>query len=111
MTLWTILYALAVFQAVVGAIPTVTYPINSQVPPVARLSEYFSYTFSISTFSSDLPITYTLSDAPSWLSLDDGTRTFTGTPTRNDVGSNTVTAFSVELVASDESGSVSLNST
>lgn len=111
MTLWMILYALAVFQAVVGAIPTVTYPINSQVPPVARLSEYFSYTFSISTFSSDLPITYTLSDAPSWLSLDDGTCTFTGTPTRNDVGSNTVTAFSVELVASDESGSVSLNST
>lgn len=111
MTLWRSLYALAVFQATTGATPTVTYPINSQVPPVARISEPFSYTFSTSTFSSYLPITYTLSNAPSWLSLDANSRTLSGTPTSKDVGGDAVTAFRVELTASDSSGSVTLNST
>lgn len=111
MSLWRRIYFLATFQAIAGAIPTVTYPINAQVPPVARVSEPFSYSFSISTFSSDHPITYTLSSAPSWLSLDSSTRTLYGTPTRNDVGSDVVTAFGVELTASDQSGAVTLNST
>jgi hypothetical protein len=108
---WTLFYVLAVYQATTNAIPTITYPINSQVPPVARLSEPFSYTFSISTFFSYLPITYTLSNAPSWLSLDSGTRTLSGTPTQTDVGDNIITAFEVVLTASDQSGSVSLKST
>ena len=111
MLLCTVLYILAGFQTSADALPVVTYPINSQVPPVARLSQPFSYTFPISTFSSYLPITYTLSDAPSWLSLDGSTRTLSGTPAYSDVDGDTITAFAVELTASDQSGSVSLNST
>jgi hypothetical protein len=99
------------FRHLTDAIPVITYPLNSQVPPVARLSRPFSYTFSSSTFYSDLPMTYTLSSAPSWLSLESSTRTLSGTPTANDVGVGTVTAFDVELTASDKSGSVKINST
>jgi hypothetical protein len=106
-----ILFAITILDSLTDAIPTITYPLNSQVPPVARLSKAFSYTFSRSTFSSDLPMTYTLSGAPSWLFLDSSTRTFSGIPTINDIGAGTITVVDVELTASDQSGSVNLNST
>lgn len=93
------------------ASPTIDFPLNSQVPPVARAEELFSYTFSSSTFSSTLPITYTLSRAPLWLSLNSSTRTLSGTPSANDVGSDTVTGVNIELTASDQSGSATLNAT
>jgi hypothetical protein len=111
MTMRMILFAITILDALTDAIPTITYPLSSQVPPVARLSKPFSYTFSALTFSSDLPITYTLSAAPSWLFLDSSTRTFSGIPTINDIGAGTITVVDVELTASDQSGSVNLNST
>jgi axial budding pattern protein 2 len=106
MALRGIISAAAICGTVVVAIPTITFPLNSQVPPVARISEPFSYAFSISTFSSTLPITYNVSNGPSWLSLDSSTRTLYGTPSIADAGMGAVTGISIDITASDSSGSI-----
>ena len=111
MALRTVFTAAAILGSIADAIPTIAFPLNSQVPPVARISEPFSYTFSNSTFSSTLPLSYTLSKAPSWLSLDSSTRTLSGTPSPNDVGTDVVTGINIRLTASDQTGSVTLNAT
>ncbi|KAH8782592.1 hypothetical protein BGZ57DRAFT_260926 [Hyaloscypha finlandica] len=111
MALWGFLSAVAIYGTLVVAIPTITFPLNSQVPPVARISELFSYTFSISTFSSTLPITYTLLNGPSWLSLDSSTRTLSGTPSIEAAGAGGVTGVSIDITASDSSGSITQNAT
>ncbi|KAL8871504.1 MAG: hypothetical protein Q9174_002674, partial [Haloplaca sp. 1 TL-2023] len=86
------------------ASPAIGLPVNAQVPPVARALKAFSFSFSASTFSSDLgPINYAVVDAPSWLQLDSSTRTFSGMPRTEHVGS---AKFS--LVASDGAGSTSM---
>lgn len=84
----------------VAAAPSILFPVNSQVPPVARVSKAFQFTFAVSTFFSNAPnIRYTLSSGPAWLQLDSDSRSLFGTPGLQDVGP---AMFS--LVASDESG-------
>ncbi|KAI9794781.1 MAG: hypothetical protein M1816_002909 [Peltula sp. TS41687] len=93
-------------QAARGA-PSISFPLNSQVPPVARASEPFQFTFSPDSFTSTAgDITYTLSKAPSWLQLDGDARSLFGTPSIADAG-----PFNVILTASDNSGSTSMEST
>jgi axial budding pattern protein 2 len=101
----------AIFGPLAEAIPIISFPLNSQVPPVARVAEFFSYTFSTSTFSSTLPLSYAVSSGPSWLSLDSNTRTLSGTPSSNDVGTDAVTGIPIGLTATDASGSTTLNAT
>lgn len=85
------------------AAPSLNFPVNSQVPPVARVSQPFSFTFAESTFTfSEDPISYSLLNEPSWLQFDPDTRTFFGNATTREVGP---TKF--DLVASDSSGSAS----
>src|ERR1700731_2248279 len=86
----------------VQAIPQLSFPVNAQVPPLAVVSQPFSFTFSPSTFSYDSPsITYSISnDTPSWLTFDNSTRTFSGTPASSDVGN-----FTFTLSAKDDVGS------
>lgn len=111
MALWRAISAAAIFGTIINAIPTITFPLNSQVPPVARISKPFLYTFSTSTFSSTLPLTYALSDAPSWLSLDNDTRTLSGTPASDILEAGDLLGVSFGLTASDTSGSITLNTT
>ncbi|KKK15915.1 hypothetical protein ARAM_006154 [Aspergillus rambellii] len=83
------------------------YPVNSQLPPVARVSRPFRFTFSQTTFGgSSSETTYRLSNAPSWLEVDSKSRTLSGTPHKEDVGSPTF-----DLIASDQSGSASMQVT
>ncbi|KFY13418.1 hypothetical protein V491_06402 [Pseudogymnoascus sp. VKM F-3775] len=89
-----------------AATPTINIPLNSQFPPIARASEPFSFTLSKSTFSSDEIFTYALSNAPSWLSLNSATRTLSGTPPDWASG----TALTLDIVATDRSGSISMRS-
>jgi axial budding pattern protein 2 len=85
----------------VHAIPQLSFPVNAQIPPLAVVAHPFSFTFSPSTFSYDTPsISYSISNgAPSWLSFDASTRTFSGTPQSSDVGT-----FNFTLNANDTSG-------
>ena len=102
--IWVIL----IFIELSAAVPTITFPINSQVPPVARVGEPFSFIFSSSTFSSASPITYTLADSPEWLSVDSDSRRLFGTPEEADVAEGEIVGVPVTLVATDDSGPTNL---
>ncbi|KAI9811590.1 MAG: hypothetical protein M1827_005339 [Pycnora praestabilis] len=93
--------------AAVEAVPSITFPINSQVPPVARVSQPFSFVFPESTFySTASSLIYSLSNAPAWLQLDSASRTFFGTPTAGDVG-----AAVFNVIATDANGSINMSTT
>ncbi|KFZ10858.1 hypothetical protein V501_05002 [Pseudogymnoascus sp. VKM F-4519 (FW-2642)] len=94
-------------EGLAAATPTINLPLNSQFPPVARVSAPFNFTLSESTFSSDMVLTYALSNAPSWLSLDSATRTLSGTPPDWASG----TSPTLDIIATDGSGSISMRST
>ncbi|KAI9642779.1 polarity establishment/cellular polarization [Ciborinia camelliae] len=111
MALRTTLSAIAIFGAVADAIPTIAYPINAQFPPIARVSIPYSYTFPQSTFTSTSSLSYGLLNPPPWLSIDSTSRTLSGTPSSNDVGTGTVTEITFGVIASDSSGSVTSNTT
>ncbi|KAM7199524.1 hypothetical protein V8F20_005708, partial [Naviculisporaceae sp. PSN 640] len=96
---------------ITNAIPAITFPINSQVPPVARIGQPFSFVFSESTFTSSLPITYRLANPPAWLSIDSNARRLYGTPRDSDVPEGEVVGVPVTLIASDDTGSATLEAT
>lgn len=92
---------------VVGAVPTASYPINAQLPPVARVGHPFSFTFSSGTFANGgAGLTYSLSNAPEWLHVDTKNLTLYGTPKTGNAG-----AAQFLLVATDQSGSASMSVT
>lgn len=102
-----LLLALLALATTVAAAPSIAFPINSQVPPVARTSQSFNFVFSASTFTStETTIKYALSGAPDWLLLDSPSRTLSGTPGSGDVG-----AVIFNLVAMDPTGSTSMSVT
>ncbi|KAM0141952.1 hypothetical protein ACHAP3_001945 [Botrytis cinerea] len=111
MALRITLSGIAILGAVVDAIPSIAYPINSQFPPIARVSIPYSYTFPQSTFTSTSPLSYSLADSPQWLSIDSTSRTLSGIPSSSDTGSGTVTEVIFGVIASDSSGSVTSNTT
>ncbi|RSL49737.1 hypothetical protein CEP53_009069 [Fusarium sp. AF-6] len=90
--------------------PTVNFPINSQLPPVARVDEPFLYSFSRYTFRSDFNLSYSLGDAPTWLSIDDEGQLY-GTPTDDTVPKGDVVGQQVEIIADDGAGTASLTAT
>lgn len=104
---------LNIFEAVVQTAPSISFPINSQVPPVARISQEFSFVFSSSTFTSPSgsSISYSLQNPPSWLSIDSQNRRLYGTPQDEDVASGSVVGVPIILVATDDTGSASLAAT
>ncbi|KAF4447308.1 hypothetical protein F53441_9151 [Fusarium austroafricanum] len=91
--------------------PTINYPINSQLPPVARVDEPFSYVFSRYTFRSDSKISYSLGNAPKWISIDSNDRRLYGTPTDDSVTEGDVVGQKIEVIAKDDTGSAILSST
>ncbi|TGJ82231.1 hypothetical protein E0Z10_g6533 [Xylaria hypoxylon] len=96
-----------------ASMPTSYFPLNSQLPPVARVSEPFSFVFSPLTFSSDEVMSYTLArGSPSWLSLDSASRVLSGTPDEASIPSGeTLIGVIIALVASDNTGSTTANAT
>ena len=89
------------------ALPQVAFPFNSQVPPVARVGVYYSFTISPSTFTStEGPLTFSLDQAPAWLTIDSATPTLIGTPGAGDIG-----PASFSILAADASGSCAMEAT
>lgn len=100
------LWLLALTNAVASA-PNIGLPINSQVPPVARVSKTFQFVFAESTFTSTAKrIDYALSGSPPWLNLDSASRTLSGTAPAEAAG-----PIFLRLVASDETGSTAMEVT
>ncbi|GAB7348034.1 hypothetical protein MBLNU459_g6072t1 [Dothideomycetes sp. NU459] len=88
-----IIVAVVLFGTLTTAIPEVAFPFNSQVPTVARVAQPYEFQFAETTFDQDdnANLTYSLSNAPAWLSLNIATRTLYGTPGQGDTGPNTFT--------------------
>ena len=95
------------FVLAVNASLSANYPVNAQLPPVARVSKPFKFVFSQGTFGeSDEETKYSLSDAPSWLHVDSKSRTLSGTPQSDDAGDQ-----KFKLDAKGPSGSASMDVT
>ncbi|KAK5019630.1 polarity establishment/cellular polarization [Cryomyces antarcticus] len=89
--------AFLLLLVVAAAMPEVAFPFNSQVPSVARVAEPFSFQFSATTFAPGATtFQYTLSGAPAWLNLDSPSRTLSGTPGQNDLGSATFSITAID---------------
>ncbi|KAF1928628.1 uncharacterized protein M421DRAFT_62721 [Didymella exigua CBS 183.55] len=89
--------AFAALLAIVGAAPQVSYPFNSQFPPIAHIGESYSFQFAPTTFKSDSgSLAYSLNDGPSWLSIDGKTGTISGIPGARDVGTASFTITAAE---------------
>ncbi|KAJ4407667.1 polarity establishment/cellular polarization [Neurospora sp. IMI 360204] len=88
-----------------------TSPSAPKSPPIARIGEPFSFVFSKSTFTSTSAVTYSLTNSPRWLSIGSDARKLYGTPKKTDVGSGDVVDVPVGLVATDETGSTTLDIT
>ncbi|OAP61111.1 hypothetical protein AYL99_03312 [Fonsecaea erecta] len=98
---------LAAILDFVAAAPELAFPVNSQVPPVAYVSQPYDFVFSADTFTSNAPqISYTIADGPEWLNLDSASREFRGVPNQSDLGTTTL-----QLVASDLTGQLSTSVT
>ena len=67
------IFLLALVKAI-SATPNVILPVSAQLPPVARISQTFSFVFADSTFESSG------TDLTGWLHLDSSSRTLYGTP-------------------------------
>ncbi|RYP53041.1 hypothetical protein DL768_001896 [Monosporascus sp. mg162] len=107
-----LLAGVVLFIEVAGAVPVDYFPLNSQLPPVARAAEPFSFVFSPLTFSSPYQITYSLRGAPAWLSVDSDARRLFGTPGgeyNGDDRDKPVVSVPFELVARDATGAVAAN--
>ncbi|KAH6697393.1 hypothetical protein F5X68DRAFT_257584, partial [Plectosphaerella plurivora] len=105
------LAALLTAWGIVDATPVIHFPFNSQLPPVARISEAFSYTLSPQTFWSASPIRYSLGGAPSWLSIDENTGRLYGTPDDEGVATGEVVGVPVNIIADDGIGSTAMSAT
>lgn len=84
-----------------NTIPTLENPVSDQIAPKG---EAFNFQFAANTFNDPDPgdsLTYTASlenddPLPDWLSFDPATRTFSGTPTEENVGT-----INIEITATD----------
>lgn len=86
----------------------VGWPMDEQLPNVARVDEAYLFTLASITYrsSSGGSISYSASNLPGWLSFDSESRTFSGTPSGDDVGQ-----FQISLAATDSAdGSSAENS-
>ncbi|KAI0312580.1 hypothetical protein OF83DRAFT_1215465 [Amylostereum chailletii] len=83
--MYAILYCFLAHLAFARAL-SVGFPLEDQLPPIARVNSPFSWSFSPDTFVSAAPLAYTASSLPPWLAFDPSSRTLHGTPAAQDEG-------------------------
>lgn len=100
--LWWLLLLAPVWAVYVG------WPMNEQLPNVARVDQAYLFTLAEITYrsSSNGSVAYAASNLPLWLAFDLQSRTFTGTPTSSDVGE-----FSISLNGTDSADGSSIANT
>ncbi|KAJ2968007.1 hypothetical protein NQ176_g9391 [Zarea fungicola] len=92
--------------------PNLAFPLNAQLPLAARLDTFFTYSFSPHTFESASNISYSFgANHPSWLSIESENRRLYGTPKDSDVADGDVVGQKVDIVATDDTGSTTMDST
>ncbi|KAL1743239.1 hypothetical protein HDZ31DRAFT_74997 [Schizophyllum fasciatum] len=95
------LLSLVLVAALTVSAVEVAYPLDDQLPTIARINEKYGWTFSSATFGgSDGDVKYTATDLPDWLAFDASTRSFSGSPSQNNEGNARVT-----VTAQDDSSS------
>lgn len=112
MSLTIALLAVLQLAHVASAAPSVFFPLNAQLPPAARLDTFFTYTLSPHTFeSSGAPKLSLGENSPSWLSLESDERRLYGTPKSGDLPDGDIVGQDFAIIATDDTGSVTMNST
>ena len=105
------LFSATLFCTSAFASVVVQYSLEDQLPLIARINTPYNWTVSNNTFVStrNTSLDYHASDLPGWLSFDQTTLSFHGTPSKTDEGSHTATLTAKESNSSDaESSSFSL---
>lgn len=91
------------------------YPVNKQIPPIARVDEDFQFKISNDTFKStsdgSVQVSYNAYEMPNWLSFDSGSLTFSGKPSLDFLEGEETKYFNVVLEGTDSSDSSSSNTT
>ncbi|KAI0702077.1 hypothetical protein C8Q76DRAFT_684896 [Earliella scabrosa] len=104
-----ILYTLSAAALVARAASSVSvsYPLDDQLPPIARIHTRYSWSFQPNSFVSDsnARLVYTTSALPGWLSFDSDTLTFSGTPSADDEGTPKITVTASDPKSSDSASS------
>ena len=100
-----LVFAATALLAFVSSTITLSRPLSSQFPPLARPSASFSWTISPQTFTAPSTLTYAAAQLPAWLSFDPADLTFSGTATSDDLGS-----MNIQLSASTSAGQHSTDS-
>lgn len=72
--------------------PTLVYPIEDQLPPLAHVGSPFNFTLLQGTFTSDVGsnLSYSVSGLPRWAVFNEDSLLFAGTPTSYDEGRSRV---------------------
>ncbi|KIY45022.1 hypothetical protein FISHEDRAFT_67257 [Fistulina hepatica ATCC 64428] len=98
------LYLILVSIASVSYALDVQFPLDEQLPQIARINEPYLWSFSPDTFggATNGEIRYSAQSLPSWLSFDPDTLTFSGQPKPEDEG-----APQIRVVAHDGDDSAS----
>lgn len=80
--------------------PTLVYPIDQQLPPVAHVGSAFNFSLIQGTFASTSsnPLTYSVTDLPKWAVFNNESLLFAGVPSGFDEGRSRV-----KVTASDGS--------
>jgi axial budding pattern protein 2 len=95
---------LSLSLSAVSAYVSLQYPLEDQLPLIARANLDYTWSFAKSSFisSKNDTLEYTALDLPSWLKFDPSALSFHGKPSLTDVGSN-----KIKVTARDTSDSTS----
>jgi axial budding pattern protein 2 len=82
---------------------SVLFPLDSQLPPIARVGSSYSWKFAEGSFLSqtNASLVYSTSPLPAWLAFDPASRTFSGTPAREDEGTPRIKVLATDPKTSD----------
>ncbi|KAI9435256.1 hypothetical protein H4582DRAFT_2112366 [Lactarius indigo] len=86
---------------------SVLFPLDSQLPPIARVGSSYSWRFAEGSFLSETnaSLVYSTSLLPAWLAFDPATRTFSGTPAQEDEGTPRIKVLATDPETSDSAAS------